>query len=397
MISGREARPVVADDDGDVVAGPVGGDLDALLREIDRVLQQIAEAVEDRRIARAHRRRTRRHVDIDRDAEVAVRRDHLLDQRRQRHAVERLAARQLVELGQDVAAALRLLAQQPHVVGVRRVRLDGALQLLGDHRDGRERRAELVRGGGGEPVELRERLLARQHQLGRGQRLGELPAFLGDLPGVDADEADREQDREPDAEQIDPRQLQRILGVPRQRIVHEHQHGGAQHGKAAEHQRDARRQRGRRQQHRRQEQEGERVLQSAGQEQQHRKLGDVEGEQPGRALRLEPLRQAEAHAQRDVEPGRQRDHREAGPDRQREIEAVVDHQHGRGLADDREPAQPQQRVEAHVAPLRQVQLVEGVVEHGPNLVHRGGGSHRGGLPPIAACGAGCLDPTPSNQ
>ena len=32
-------------------------DLDAVVREIDRVLEQIAEPVEDRRIARAHRRR----------------------------------------------------------------------------------------------------------------------------------------------------------------------------------------------------------------------------------------------------------------------------------------------------------------------------------------------------
>ena len=55
---------------------------------------------------------------------------------------------------------------------------------LGDHRDGGERRAELVRGGGREPVELREMLLARQHQLGRRQRVGELARFLGDLPGM---------------------------------------------------------------------------------------------------------------------------------------------------------------------------------------------------------------------
>ena len=57
----------------------------------------------------------------------------------------------------------------------------------------------------------------------------------------------------------------------------------------------------------------------------------------------------EAQAQRDVEPGRQRDHRQAGPDRQVEIEPEIDHQHRGGLADDGEPAQPHQRVEAHVA------------------------------------------------
>ena len=123
-------------------------------------------------------------------------------------------AGQLGELGQDVAAALRLLAQQPHVVGVRRssarVARSSSLAITAMVD---ERRAELVRGGRGKPVELRQMLLARQHQLGRGQRVGELARFLGDLPGVDADEADREQDREPHAHHVDRRQLQRIVAA----------------------------------------------------------------------------------------------------------------------------------------------------------------------------------------
>ena len=48
---------------------------------------------------------------------------------------------------------------------------------------------------------------------------------------------------------------------------------------------------GGREQHRPEEQERERVLQPAGEEQQHRELGDVEGQQPGGAVGLEPLRQ----------------------------------------------------------------------------------------------------------
>ena len=75
---------------------------------------------------------------------------------------------------------------------------------------------------------------------------------------------------------------------------------------------------------------------------------------------------AKAHPQRDVEPGRERDHRQAGPDRQLEIEPEIDHQDGGGLADHREPAQPHQRVEAHVAPRRQSLLVE-LDGHGSNL------------------------------
>ena len=52
-------------------------------REIDGVLQDVADAIEDRRIARADRLLAAgdRDADLDRDAEVAVRRDRLLDQR----------------------------------------------------------------------------------------------------------------------------------------------------------------------------------------------------------------------------------------------------------------------------------------------------------------------------
>ncbi len=85
------------------------------------------------------------------DAKIAVWGYHLLDQRRQRHAVEGLARGQLGQLREDVAAALRLLAQQPHVVDVRRIRLDGALKLLGDHRNRGQRRAELVAAAAASP------------------------------------------------------------------------------------------------------------------------------------------------------------------------------------------------------------------------------------------------------
>ena len=71
---------------------------------------------------------------------------------------------------------------------------------------------------------------------------------------------------------------------------------------------------------------------------------------------------AEAHAQRDIEPGRQRDHREAGPDRQLEVEPEIHHQHGGGLADHREPAQPHQRIETHAAP-GPVGLLGGLLGH----------------------------------
>src|SRR5262249_54678166 len=81
-----------------------------------------------------------------------------------------------------------------------------------------------------------------------------------------------------------------------------------------------------------------------------RDLGDVERQKPRGPIGLDPLRDPEAHAQRHIEPGRQHDHRQAGPDRQLEVEPVVDDQDRGGLADHRDPAQPHQRIEAHIAP-----------------------------------------------
>ena len=133
------------------------------------------------------------------------------------------------------------------------------------------------------------------------------------------------------------------------------------------------------------EQEGERVLQAAGEEQQHRQFGDIEGQQPGGAVGLEPLRHVEAQPQRHIEPGRQRDHRQAGPDRQLEIEPGIDHQHRGGLPDDGEPAQPHQRVEAHIA----ARMILGEAERG-----HGGSCNAGAaaliLPAAGHMRAACL-------
>src|SRR5262245_31230843 len=77
-----KAGTVVGNGDGNLLPAPGGGDLDPLVGEVDGVLEQIAEAIEDRRIAAADRfggsGRCQRH--IDRDAEVTMRRDYLLDQ-----------------------------------------------------------------------------------------------------------------------------------------------------------------------------------------------------------------------------------------------------------------------------------------------------------------------------
>src|SRR5262249_60106982 len=151
------------------------------------------------------------------------------------YAVERpTRGRQLGKLGENLPAALRLLAQQLDVVRIGRARLEHALELLDDDRDGGERRAELVRGGGREAVELREVLLAREHQLGGGERVGEQARFLGDLPSIDANEAEREQEREPYPEHVFRRQDQRVIALPRKRHVKEHERGRAHRRKRTE-------------------------------------------------------------------------------------------------------------------------------------------------------------------
>jgi len=67
------------------------------------------------------------------------------------------------------------------------------------------------------------------------------------------------------------------------------------------------------------------------------------------SVRLESLRQMETQPQCHIEPGRQRDRGKAGIDRQLEVEPVIDSQHRGGLPDDGKPAQPNERIEAHVA------------------------------------------------
>src|SRR6267154_4777026 len=139
---GRDAGAVVGNHELDDLAVPPGVHLDGLAGEIDRVFQDVADAIEDRRIARADRLAGAGHrdPDLDRDAEIAMRRHHFLDQGRERHAVEGRAARgKLGDLGQNVAAALRLLAQRFEIGGEGAV-LHRLLQLARNQKNRRQRR-----------------------------------------------------------------------------------------------------------------------------------------------------------------------------------------------------------------------------------------------------------------
>src|SRR6185312_16307689 len=104
------------------MVAPSRVDRNAITREIDRVFEQVAEAVKDCRIARADRLGAAvfRRADVNGHSEMAMRSHNFLDKRRQRHAVEWLAAsRQFREFREDIAATGGLLAQKPDVVAVR--------------------------------------------------------------------------------------------------------------------------------------------------------------------------------------------------------------------------------------------------------------------------------------
>ena len=206
-----------------------------------------------------------------------------------------------------------------------------------------------MRGGSGEAVDLGQMLLARQHQFGRGQRIGKFSRLLGHLERIEAGDADREHDREPDAEQIDRRQHQRVFAVPRQRQMEEHQRRGAGDREQAERDRHPDRQRRRRDQDRAEKQERERILQAAGQEQQRGQFDDVEREQRRRIDRFQPLHRVEGDLQREIEQRREADDGDAGNDGKVEFQPLR-HDEDRGeLAERRQPAQPENRIQTDIA------------------------------------------------
>src|SRR5829696_8434155 len=348
---GGKSRPVVADLEPDLVGRPARLDLDRAGGEIDGVVEDVGEPVEEPGAAPAHRLRPlAAGLDLDRDLGRALRLDDLLEEVADRHRAEEggLVLVERGQLRQDAAAALDLLAQELEVVGHRPLLRQGVVELLRHERDRRERRAELVRGGGGEAVELRQVLLAGEHPLGRGERLGELARLLGDAPGIDADEGDAEQDRRPDSGDVEEGQ-RRCRPGPRQRPVDEDEDRGGANRKAAERQRAVGRQRRRRDQDRCQEQHRERVLQAAGQVAQRRELEDVEAKQKRRRILAEPVARRIAQAQPEVQRRGGGDDGKAGPERQREAEAEMHAGDGGALPDDGKPAQPNQRIEPQPA------------------------------------------------
>ena len=251
----------------------------------------------------------------------------------------------LVEPFQDLAAAFALRAQQGHVLAELRIVAERALHLLGDDGDGGKRRAELMRRRRRQAVQRREMLLALQHQFGGGECVGEQPGFLGNAPGVDRREGDRRQNRHPHAGDVDERNGQRLAGIPGQWEMPEDQRARHQHDQAAEQRGHAQRQRGCGNHHRDGQQQRERIGQAAGEVEQAGELQRIEQQQRQRRIGLQAQRRRIAEGQEQVQPGRTGDQRETGTDRQRKPQPIGDGDDGDALADDRQPAQPDQRVQ----------------------------------------------------
>ena len=235
-----------------------------------------------------------------------------------------------------------------------RIVCEFALHFLGDQRDGGKRRAKFMRGGGGQPVERRKMLLTLQHQFCCCERIGEHAGLLRHAPGIDAGEGNARHHRDPDAGHIDERHRQFGSAKPGQRHVEEDEQRGQRHHQRAEKHRHTQRQRRRRYDHRHGEQKRERIGQAAGQKQKSGKLEGIEHHNAERREGPQPMRRRITEGEEQVEPGRQRDQREADRDGQRELEPVGDDEHGGALADDGQPSQLDQRVEAQPVALLRV-------------------------------------------
>ena len=146
--------------------------------------------------------------------------------------------------------------------------------LTDDQRDGRERRAQFVRRGRCQAIELGQVLGARQDELRGGQRARRLARLGGDPIGVEGHKGGADRERDPDADQVERRQDKLFAADPRQRQTEARQHSVA-HREAEEPERSPKRQRGRRDRDRGQKQDDEGIGDPAGQEEETGELKDV--------------------------------------------------------------------------------------------------------------------------
>src|SRR5262249_17505270 len=94
---------------------------------------------------------------------------------------------------------------------------------------------------------------------------------------------------------------------------------------------------------------------------------DIEGQQPGRPVRLEPLGLPETHPQRHVQQRRQCNNRKTCPNRNFKFQAEMHHHDRSQLAAYREPAHANHRINPDVAGSFSS---AGQTKHGANLTNR---------------------------
>lgn len=144
--------------------------------------------------------------------------------------------------------------------------------------------------------------------------------------------------------------------------MEEEQDRGAGNSQKTEAEGETGRQRRGRDQHRREEQERERVLQAPGEEQQASQFDDVQREQSGRLDRLQPVHRIGRGLESQIERRRQGDDADAGDDLDIELQSLRYDEDRGELAQHREPAQPQDRVQADM-PLRVAEVGGGKFGH----------------------------------
>ncbi len=220
-----------------------------------------------------------------------------------------------------------------------------------DQRDGGERRPQFVRGGGGEPVELREMLGARQNEFRRGQRARRLPRLGRHPVGVERHESGADPESKPDAGHVKGRKDELLAADPGERQVEAQERGRAGERKREQAERPTKRQRGRGDGDGGEKQDDERIGDPSGQEQQPRQLKNVVGEKNGRVAFAEPRADRKQPSQRQVERGRRRDQPETGERGEAKAEAEDADQDRSGLPGDGEPAQTDEGIEPQTTGL----------------------------------------------
>ncbi len=163
-----------------------------------------------------------------------------------------------------------------------------ARQFLGDDRDRRQRRAELMRRRRSQATDRRDALLARQSELSRGIGIAHPARFERDRPRIAGDEECRAHQRRPESQDIDRCRLEGQQSALRQRQMPDGQHADRDDGQRRKTDHRRARQDGRRHDHRRQHQDREGIFESAGQEEQDAELQRVVGEIGSRFAIAEP-------------------------------------------------------------------------------------------------------------